>query len=182
MIFYEGEVFTKDECVEILQNAIDFESSGLDMSVNNRDYTKVYLPNKRKSTQCEKVTTKGEFIYEKINQILKKFDYEISENELTYDVIKYQEGDFIWKHKDDRNNRLFSFVIQLDNDEDYTGGDFVYWINENELFMTRKQGFGMIFKAGVYHEVKPVVSGTRHSFVSFLRTDQIKKLSKAPLI
>ena len=182
MIYYDGCVFTNEECEEILKHAQEFKKSGLDIAIGEKDYGTSYLPNKRKSTQSAQTSKRGEFVFDKINEILKSFNYKIIEDELPFDVIKYEEGDFIWRHRDDKGNRLFSFVIQLNDENNYVGGDFRYWIKEEEHLMTRKRGHGMIFLAGVYHEVLPVISGTRHSFVSFLRSDQVVSLEPVRLI
>ena len=69
----------------------------------------------------------------------------------------------------------------MDEDTSYEGGDFKYWLKEEEHIMSRKQGYGMIFLAGVYHEVLPIISGTRRSFVTFLRSDQIVSLKPVAL-
>ena len=71
MIYYNGQVFSKEECEEILKNAQEFKKSGLDILVGDKDYGTSYLPNKRKSTQSEQTSKRGEFIFEKINKTLK---------------------------------------------------------------------------------------------------------------
>ena len=181
MIYYNGFVFTIDECKLILDSASDWIQSGLNNSIGNKMVGTVYLPKKRKSKQSAQLVGKDSFIYQKINKILNSFGYEITIDEFLFDIIKYEEGDFIWKHKDDMDNRLFSFVIQLDESSTYEGGDFIGWLDDNEFVMNREIGNGMIFKAGVYHEVKPVTKGVRHSFVSFLTLDQIKQISQKSL-
>jgi hypothetical protein len=181
MVYYDGFVFTKDECESILNSATTWEKSSLKNSVGSKIVGSVYLPKKRKSKQSEQIVGKDSFIYKKINNILNSFNYELVIDEFAYDVVKYEEGDFIWKHKDDMENRLLSFVIQLNDDLDYEGGDFLYWLDD-EYRMDRKQGNGIIFKAGVYHEVKPITKGIRHSFVSFLTLNQIRQISKKSFI
>lgn len=182
MIYFNDVIFSKEECETILNDADTYLESGLDMVVNNVDYGWTSNQNKRKSTQCTKYVKGDSFIYKRINEVIGTFGYKISIDEFKYDIIKYQIGDFIWKHKDDKGKRIFSFVLQLNDTDNYEGGDFKYWIDDTEHIMNRQQGFGMIFKAGVYHEVTPVTKGERHSFVAFLNFDEIKQLSGPTLI
>jgi predicted 2-oxoglutarate/Fe(II)-dependent dioxygenase YbiX len=182
MLYFKNVIFTKDECNSILESADTWETSGLDTSISNQLIGRVYRPKKRKSTQSLQYTKKGSFIYKKINEALMSFGYELNVESFGYDVIKYKEGDFIWKHKDDMGDRLFSVVAQLNKSTDYKGGDFVAWLDANELILNRSIGYGMIFKAGVYHEVKPITAGERNSFVLFLKSSEVKSLKKQSFI
>lgn len=182
MVYFQNIIFTKDECKSILDSAIEWEDSGLDTSIDNTVIERVYRPKKRKSTQSLQKAEKDSMVYNKVNQALMSFGYELCVDSFGYDVIKYQVGDFIWKHKDDMADRLFSLVAQLNKSTDYEGGDFLRWDEENEFKMDRSLGYGMIFKAGVYHEVTPVTAGERHSFVLFLKSTEVKSLKKQALI
>jgi predicted 2-oxoglutarate/Fe(II)-dependent dioxygenase YbiX len=182
MIYYNDIIFTKEKCDDILMSANDFQKSGLQKQVDTVDYGWTYNPKKRKSTQCLMSAPKGTQLFEKINNVLNGFGYEICIDEFKYDVIKYQEGDFIWRHKDDGGKRIFSLVLQLNNSEDYEGGDFKYWVDENEMTLPRVKGHGIIFKSSVFHEVTPVIDGERHSLVSFLNFGEIKQLAGPALI
>jgi hypothetical protein len=182
MIYYNDIIFSREECTEILNSADKFVESGLDVVVNGVDYGWTSNVNKRKSMQCEKIALPGSLVYDRIDKIISKFDYKLMCDELNYDIIKYKEGDFIWKHKDDKGNRIFSFVIQLNEGDTYDGGEFKYWVDNNEFEMSKNIGIGMIFQAGVYHEVKPIIKGERHSFVSFLKLSDVKKIGKQALI
>lgn len=64
--------------------------------------------------------------------------------------------------------RRLSFTIQLDNYEDYEGGDLEFKdaaLPENAFL----KGALIIFKSELWHRVTPVVSGTRHSLVGWFR-------------
>ena len=182
MIYFKNVIFTKDECDTILESANNWESSGLDTSISNKIIGRVYSPKKRKSTQSLQYTQKESFIYTKVNQALISFGYELNVESFGYDIIKYKEGDFIWKHKDDMADRLFSLVVQLNESDEYEGGNFLGWVDDDEFTMDRSKGYGMIFKAGVYHEVKPITKGERNSFVLFLKSSEIKSLNKQSFI
>lgn len=182
MIYYNDVIFSKEECVDILNSATNFVESGLDVVVNNVDYGWTANTNKRKSSQCELVATSNSFVYTRLNEIVNKCGYNLICDELPYDIIKYKEGDFIWKHKDDKGTRLLSFVIQLNEGDTYEGGDFAYWLGDTELSMGRDVGVGMVFKTGVYHEVKPITKGIRHSFVTFIKYADVSQKGGRGLI
>ena len=183
MIYYNGVIFSKNECEDILNSCNNYVKSLLGVSyTSNEIYDTVNQDSKRKSTQCEMQATPNSFIYERINSILKTFDYELVCDVFYYDIIKYKEGDFIWKHKDDNGDRMFSIVVQLNNKDSYEGGDFMYWLNNTEYKMSKKIGYGIAFKSSVFHEVKPITSKERHSFVSFVKFSDVKKIGKVDLI
>ena len=77
---------------------------------------------------------------------------------------------------------MFTIVVQLNDEDSYEGGEFKYWLGESEYEMNKTIGHGMAFKAGVYHEVKPITLNERHSFVSFVKFSDVKKIGKAILI
>ena len=183
MIYYNDILFTKEECQDILNSADNYVESILGVSYNSNEiYDTVSKNNKRKSTQCEMQATPNSFMYERINSMIKKFDYELVCDIFHYDIIKYKAGDFIWRHKDDNGERMFSIVAQLNEGDTYQGGDFKYWDDNVEMNMSRSIGTGMAFKAGVFHEVKPIIEGERHSFVSFVKFSDVKKIGKQALI
>lgn len=182
MVYYNDVIFSKKECENILKSATDFIQSVVGVNYNNEMYDMVANTNKRKSTQCELTASTDSFIYTKLNKIVKSFNYELVCDVLHYDVIKYKEGDFVWKHKDENSERIFTIVVQLSEADLYTGGEFKYWLNDVEYQMNKQIGFGIAFKASVFHEVKPVISNERYSFVSFIKFSDVKKIGKVDLI
>lgn len=182
MVYYNGVMFSKDECKDILNSVTEFATSGLDVVVNGIDYGWAADEKKRKSAQCKLIATSDSLVYKRMNEIITKCGYKLKSTELDYDVVRYNEGDFIWKHRDDKGQRLLSFVAQLGESDSYDGGDFLYWIDNTEFSMDRTIGNGMAFKAGVYHEVKPITKGTRYSFVAFIKYSDIEEINGKGLI
>ena len=181
MIYYNGYIFTKEECDDILNSTTEYTNSKLGVAVNSTEYGTSYLPKKRKSTQCSMLASNDSIVYTKINEILKSIDYEFILDEIYYDVIKYNVGDFIWKHTDGGGERRYTVSIQLNGGNEYEGGDFKYWENSNENILNRDAGYGMVFKADTYHEVTEITDGVRYSFVLFIKNSDIRKISKASL-
>lgn len=182
MIYYNDVIFSKEECEDILKSSTNFIQSVVGVNYNSEMYDLVENTKKRKSTQCELAAPTDSFIYKKINKIINTFDYQLICDTLHYDVIRYKEGDFVWKHRDENDVRMFSIVAQLTDGNLYDGGEFVYSLNNIEHQMNKRIGYGIAFKASVLHEVKPVLSNERYSFVSFIKFSDVKKIGKVILI
>lgn len=181
MIYYNGYVFTKEECKTILDSTTEYTDSVLGVAVNDTEHGTAYQPKKRKSTQCLMVAYKNSFIYNRINEIIGMNGYEFIVDKLYYDVIKYNEGDFIWKHMDGGGQRIFTLAAALNAGTEYGGGDFKYWVHSNENTTIREAGYGILFKSDTYHEVTTITSGVRYSFVLFIKNNEIRRIGKPNL-
>lgn len=87
------------------------------------------------------------------------------------------EGHYSW-HQDTEwanytfHQRKLSLVIQLSNENDYTGGDLEF-LKEDCLELPkyediRKQGTIILFPSFLKHRVTPVTSGVRYSLVTWI--------------
>jgi len=93
---------------------------------------------------------------------------------------KYGIGEFYEVHMDthklEDNMRKISVVMQLNSRDDYEGGEFLFMDSEKgfepEKFSNR--GSVLVFPSFLYHQVKPVTAGKRHSIVSWFTGPQIK--------
>lgn len=114
---------------------------------------------------------------DEINRNVFKFDLQFAE---TFQVTKYssETKDFFHPHIDNgayQSNllRKLTFVIQLSDLDEFEGGDFMYY-NDNEernlmeLYPEQMQkGRIIVFPSFVTHGVKPVTKGTRYSLVGW---------------
>jgi PKHD-type hydroxylase len=79
-------------------------------------------------------------------------------------------------HKLCDDMRKVSVVMQLNSKEDYQGGEFLFVDGdegyEPDNFANR--GSVIVFPSFLYHQVKPVTGGKRHSIVSWFTGPQIK--------
>jgi predicted 2-oxoglutarate/Fe(II)-dependent dioxygenase YbiX len=177
MVFYNDVMFSNEECLDISNSADVFEDSKLDILIGNKKYGSEVDYKKRKSIQSKKVAKVGSLIYDRIRDIIDTFGYELIVDEFNYDIIKYDEGSFLYKHKDGDGYslRVLSIITQLSDDTDYVGGDLLFWENDTQKVLNRTKGVGIIFKHNVYHEVTMVTSGKRVSFVCFLETGHVRK-------
>lgn len=67
-------------------------------------------------------------------------------------------------------DRKLSFVLQLSDPKDYTGGQFELTPNADPLPPTayKQQGDALLFRSGLKHRVLPVTVGTRYSLVTWV--------------
>tara|TARA_Y100001947_G_C10256859_1_gene268287 strand:- start:157 stop:708 length:552 start_codon:yes stop_codon:yes gene_type:complete len=89
---------------------------------------------------------------------------------------KYKaNGDNYKWHKDtlekhDKTQRKLSVVVQLSKPEDYKGGELQLFngMKEPEELPIKNQGSLIVFKSEEWHQVTPVVEGTRYSIVMWV--------------
>lgn len=86
-----------------------------------------------------------------------------------------QQGHYDW-HEDCSDcmkkpmDRKLSFVLQLSDPKDYTGGQFELTANADPLppAAFTRQGDALLFRSGLKHRVLPVTAGTRYSLVTWV--------------
>ena len=87
--------------------------------------------------------------------------------------IKYQKGDVLAPHVDfgryGVESNYKTLVVQLSNENDYSGGDFCLW----GVPQSRLQGTYNFFLRTVEHEVTEVTSGVRYSMSLFFTEDDL---------
>jgi predicted 2-oxoglutarate/Fe(II)-dependent dioxygenase YbiX len=185
MIYYEGIAFTKDECENIKNRNADFERAKLLIKKGN-EYEQYINETKRYNTAAYTNAEKGDDVYESLNLVLNKFGYEFTDTaKLDVGVLKYETGNFIFKHNDlpkEGEKRFFCIVGQLNETTAYEGGDFNYWIGDVEYKMKRDIGNVIIFNPSILHEVSMVNSGVRYSLVIWVNYEDIKSFNKPSLI
>jgi len=65
-------------------------------------------------------------------------------------------------------DRKLSFVLQLSDPKDYTGGEFELHGDPLPSGAYRQQGDALIFRSGLRHRVAPVTAGIRYSLVTWV--------------
>ena len=93
-----------------------------------------------------------------------------------------QQG-FYAKHDDCGNKdrienfvdiRKLSFTIQLTDEEEYEGGELILYKNGEEKVAPKTKGTIIFFESDIFHEVKPIKKGTRHSLVSWVQGPNLR--------
>ena len=184
MYLFEEKIFNKDDCESLLNSAKDFKPAGLYYKGSRNSKNLVILPEKRNALSSELNLIKGTIFYEKINSAIRNVGFELASDSLKFQIVKYNVGHFIYKHRHDLDAHMYlTIIVQLNDTSEYEGGDFIYWLkNGEEKRMGRKIGNGMIIGPEVEHEVKIVTKGSRNSFVLFLEYSDLKPIQKQSIL
>lgn len=70
--------------------------------------------------------------------------------------------------------RKMSFVLQLSDPSEYTGGELKLFFGDNPEVISKDQGYVAVFPSYVLHEVTPVTEGTRYSLVCWVTGPSFK--------
>jgi PKHD-type hydroxylase len=132
---------------------------------------------------------KTDWLYKKIiNQIHKvnqeNFDMILKfvENLQFSEYTENQQG-FYSKHNDCGRNgeienyfdvRKLSFSIQLTSENEYEGGELVFYLNNQEKIAPKTKGTIIFFESNIIHEVKPVKKGVRHALVGWVQGPNLR--------
>jgi PKHD-type hydroxylase len=116
-----------------------------------------------------------EWIYDRLmnciteaNDQIWKFDLKSILDSIQYTVYNGGGGHYHW-HMDigpgDISHRKISAIVQLSNEEDYTGGDFEISTGRGIYLVPKAKGTVALFPSFMLHRVTPVITGTRKSLV-----------------
>lgn len=87
-------------------------------------------------------------------------------------VIQYDVDSYFKIHndvypKDTDMQRKITFIMQLSDPDDYTGGELVMHIDSIPDVMTKEKGSLIAFPSYILHEVTPILSGRRYSCIGW---------------
>lgn len=86
-------------------------------------------------------------------------------------MLRYKRGGKYDWHQDvdwsQKQQRKFTFIIQLTDPEMYTGGDLEFRDADIDLSHTRERGSLIIFPSMLYHRITPIKKGIRQSIVGW---------------
>jgi len=171
----QGVIFTPDECDFFLQflQKLPFESGQAfsptkgwydDNEFNKRKESLVDLDDWVDPLKC----TARDFWTKKMSHWVKGFNQQVK-------LLQYETGDFLKQHLDSGNTEIlqkrnWSLMVQLSDESEYTGGDFTV----GDYIMPKQKGFCCLFNGGsVLHEVTPVTSGKRISFITWFEESDL---------
>lgn len=162
----KSALFTKEQCEEILSSAID------ELWLP----TKVIGDNKLHAARRQKI--RGEvagFPFMDIRTITKKANDEIYDFNLLGiidqdfpQMFKYSEKEYYDWHIDLNvmmPSRKITFIINLSDPKDYTGGEIEFLNIDTSEANIDEQGSCLIFPSYIPYRIKPVTSGNKHILV-----------------
>ena len=181
-------------CDEIIKYGLDQqEQLALTGDLNpDEELTEEQLKDLSKKRKSHLVWMNEKWIYREIHPYIHQananaglnFDLDFSES---CQFTKYKEGEFYDWHCDswdkpydkpdepDRHGKIrkLSVTVSLSDETEYEGGDFEFDFRNKDAEKSQPQvckeirpkGSIVVFPSFVWHRVKPVISGTRHSLV-----------------
>jgi hypothetical protein len=164
-IFKQKVLFTKEECIDILDSYSKIKSTG---SQIEKGISYIYT-----DIDCES----SFWILERfINWIEIETDYKIdwlaSEKRELY-LQTYIVGDEFRKHKDDTYNRQYTAGLLLN--DSFEGGEFVVDISKDvQSKFNNIIGNCYLFDSTLFHQLNPITKGERNIVLLFLKKSQIK--------
>ena len=70
--------------------------------------------------------------------------------------------------------RKLSFTIQLTDENEYEGGELIFYNDNEEKKAPKSKGTIIFFESDIIHEVTPVTKGVRHSLVSWVQGPNLR--------
>ena len=131
-----------------------------------------YLPNRRKSLECNIDPSLIEFIL-----LPKLAEYNIKSITGQVIILQYNKGCYFKRHQDriDFNpkttDRQQTLIIQLSDENDYEGGELVV----RDIIANKSKGNMVLFDSNEWHELKELTNGIRYCLVTWLKADDYFK-------
>ena len=106
------------------------------------------------------------------------FHYNLSdEDKELAQISKYSVGQFYGEHRDfgtndDSITRKLSLTVQLSDEDSYEGGDLIFYTGSDRDQAPRGRGSVIVFDSRLFHEITPVIKGTRYSLVKWYHGDE----------
>jgi predicted 2-oxoglutarate/Fe(II)-dependent dioxygenase YbiX len=172
-LIHQEVLFTKEECEYLLSEHIKWIQSGAISQRTGewRAYSRkdcnqsVTIPWSKKATDII------------LPKLTKLFGITSLPREGAW-AKRYVKGSYFGKHHDSGTgyyDRVLSLIVQLTDESEYEGGELVLYPNketlEETVIFNKTQGNVIAFKPEIWHEVKSLIKGTRHSLILFFRPE-----------
>jgi len=186
MIFKQSVLFTKEEVNSILSYMNEEEDISFKIKYEGILYEKGCSGTSKRLD----FTEENMWIFEKIKKCTNDLNIGLIWKSVPFATFRrYREGDFFVKHTDDLNSdsivkkrgvRVLTIGIQLSDENEYEGGDFLVWDKNKEIYVDKTIGNIIMYSTNVPHEVTKIKKGTRTSLILFA-TDKNVKFNNALL-
>lgn len=163
-------IFTKEECTSIIKFFKDKQKNVKMPPGQTRVNYKGYLLEDESGKEL--IQKLYDWFTEETGLELYKFPKE------NY-FMQYTEGDVFSQHTDEYGERVWILGLQLSEDSEYDGADFIFYTDEGDVLIDKMIGNCYLTKANISHEVTKLRKGNRYSFVSF--PDKTSLISKKTL-
>lgn len=159
MIVKQEILFNDDECDEIIK-----------LPKNNHQKWKG--SNRKYDSFSIDISDENIWIFDRLKRFFEgSIKTEISSIKKQIHYHEFSEGDFFSVHNDNRDNRIYSVGVLLN--DNFEGGNFNLY-NPDLVTLDKNQGNAYIFDVNISHEITTVVSGKRLSLIWFLQIDNFE--------
>ena len=159
MILVQKNIFTKEECDSIIWNETENITNWNKMDRKYQSHPIIF-------------NEKTKWIFDKLKYFFEnETNIKIRDLKETIHFHKFNVGDWFDIHDDDRDRRLFSVGVLLN--EDFGGGDFILY-NPNEIILEKKAGNTYLFDAKIKHQITKIENKERYSLIWFLQNENLK--------
>ncbi len=166
---YCKNLFTKEECEQI----IEIGKKKIPIDAKTKEKTDL----RQSSISWLYSTDNLDWAFQKISNVV----IDLNKKYFGFDIFGFNEGLQFTNYKApsgkygkhiDRthgiNVRKLSLSIQLNNPQDYQGGELWLYEDDRGIEMNKEQGTLILFPSYTLHEVKPVTKGERNSLVTWI--------------
>ena len=159
MILIQKRIFTKKECDSIIWNEME----------NITNWNKI---DRKYQSHPIQLNDKTNWIFQKLKIFFEEeTGIKIKNLKETIHFHKFSVGDWFNKHSDERERRLFSVGVLLN--DDFEGGDFILY-NKNKIILDKLFGNTYVFDVKIEHEITKIKNKDRYSLVWFLQNENLK--------
>ena len=166
----------------------DEELSVIDSMWDNKNtHDKSFIPEKygkRKYIASVCKTKESDIVVKKMLDFFENSTGETLINKDFHLIIhRYTIGDFFDKHNDSGNAIVAGtdnigfrkYTLGMNLNDDYDGGEFIAYDNENKIILGEKRGYPYVMSANTTHEVTKIKNGMRKSILIFICSEDLKK-------
>ena len=183
-LLFPYQFLSQEECemlIDFFETNIAFSESSkinqtLDQDTSIRSSRSMFIAETLDTRFSSIIQRIGNNVYDINNS---HWQFKLSSEINNFQIIKYQTNDHYDWHVDWNPdpmccNRKISVVIQLSDENDYSGCDLILKNGNSDVFFKRQRGFGVVFPSFVLHKVTPLISGTRYSLVFWIEGDSFQ--------
>ena len=171
-----GRIFTLEECKKIIDSLDNPKWQRWEREVDDE-----VMPKWRSDYYVINYNY-DEFVSNKFkNMINSKFAFKVEDVNIF--LLKYEPGQSFGRHTDrddsSEHHKDYIYNINVLLNDDFEGGEFYL---KDKKFEGNTPGIAYTYNSFEYHEVKPIISGTRYSMLCYVRErDFVNKKTKSLL-
>jgi len=165
-------IFSGEECDEIIR----YSESTLDFSPQKNTKNEQNIAQFHSLSAYIIPDSTTNYIYNRLRELIvlannSLWNFELMDFAEPVKIHKYTVGCSTCTHTDigtgNTNFRKITVVVQLSDENDYTGGTLITQCSDTPCVTPKKRGCVILFPSYMLHKVDEITRGTRYSLVTF---------------